>query len=150
MQEEIRRAIAHAALSRATGRPLSYLFNGATGRYLQMTICSETVYDPECKSHILHNGERLFHYGLHAHILLRVNGSSITGYDHHSKQSFSGRVNGNSLQLYDSREKRFFYYAAPPLPEEPGELPACPAPPLEPSQEPAAALPEAGQTSSED
>lgn len=118
MREEIRRAIAHATLSAAGGRHVSMLFSPQAARPMQMTACSQTVYDHEARAHIVPQGNgRLYHNGLNTHLWFRMEGLSFTGYDHESKQKFTGRVEGNWVQLFDLREKRFYsYYAAPSAP----------------------------------
>lgn len=115
MREEIRRAVAHAVLSAAAGRHVSILLSPQAGQPMQMTACSHTVYDHEARAHIVPQGNgRLYHNGLNTHLWFRMEGLSFTGYDHDSRQKFSGRVEGNWVQLFDLREKRFFtYYAAP-------------------------------------
>jgi hypothetical protein len=127
MREEIRRAIAHATLSAAGGRHVSMLFSPQAARPMQMTACSRTIYDHEARAHIVPQGNgRLYHNGLNTHLWFRMEGLSFTGYDHDSKQKFTGRVEGNWVQLFDLREKRFYsYYAAPSAP--PARAPAVAA-----------------------
>lgn len=138
MREEIRRVIAHATLSAAGGRHVAILFSAAVGRPLQMTACSQTVYDHEARAHIIaQGGGRLYHAGLNAHLWFRLEGLTFTGYDHDSKQKFSGHVEGQWVHVFDQREKRFFtYYAAPsasPSPAPAALTPAAGAAPVVPT-----------------
>lgn len=140
MREEIRRVIAHATLSAAGGRHVAILFSAAVGRPLQMTACSQTVYDHEARAHIIaQGGGRLYHAGLNAHLWFRLEGLTFTGYDHDSKQKFSGHVEGQWVHVFDQREKRFFtYYAAPSASPSPAPaaltpvVPTTASPPIVP------------------
>ena len=112
MKEEVRRAIAHAAAARANGEARSNVYSYSTSKYTHMGSKKEAGYDYDVGAHISKSGSGLHHYGTNAHISLKVNGLSFSGYDYDSGHHFSGRVHGHNIQIYDYGEGSYFSYSA--------------------------------------
>ncbi len=112
MKEEIRRAVAHAAVNRITGKSNSHIYSYAQGRHSAFSGNGDGGYDHDSSAHVSSNGSGLYHHGVGGHIQLNTNGNSFSGYDHDSGHHFSGTVSGNSVQLYDHGEGRHYNYNA--------------------------------------
>jgi hypothetical protein len=112
MKEEIRRAIAHAAVVQIGGTAHSHIYSYNEGHHTLFSGSGAGGFDHAAGAHVLASGSNLYHPGLASHILLKVHGRNFNGYDHESGSHFSGSVNGNSVQLYDCGEGRYFNYTA--------------------------------------
>ena len=112
MQEEIRRAIAHAAAARVNGSPNGTVYSYAAARHTHFSGNGPGGYDHDAGAHVSTSENGLYHYGLGAHISLNVDGDRFSGYDYHSGSHFSGSVNGSSVQIYDYGEGQWFNYNA--------------------------------------
>ena len=114
MIEEIRRAVARAAVARTGGQTQGSVYSHETNRHTPFSGAGPGGggYDHDARAHIGDLGGGLYHHGLRAHISLQVNGDLFTGYDCQSRSEFSGRVSGSSVQLYDAGERRWFRYVA--------------------------------------
>ena len=110
MIEEIRRAIAHAAVARTGGQTQASVHGDETHRHTPLSEAGSGGDDHNARAQIGDTAGGLYHYGLRAHISLQVNGDHFTGYDCQSRSHFSGRVSGSSVQLYDHGERRWFSY----------------------------------------
>ncbi|CAN7614274.1 hypothetical protein [Mesorhizobium sp. LjNodule214] len=108
MKEEIRRAVAYAAAARALKKATSSIYSYEKARHSHMS----SNYDYDSGSHLSGvNSGNMYHYGLGAHVSLRVTGANFSGYDYESGGHFSGRILGRSVQLYDYGEGRHFNYS---------------------------------------
>lgn len=112
MNEETRRAIAHAALTKVTGKARSSIYSYDARKHTSFSgNTTGAGYDYDARAHISASGSGLYHYGQQSHINLSVRGKSFSGYDYGSRSHFSGSVNGNSVQLYDYGEQKYFQYS---------------------------------------
>ena len=68
------------------------------------------IYDHERGCHIAGTLSSLFDYGNNAHIQLKINGNQFSGYDHHTKNLFSGNINGSSISIYDHETSSRYQY----------------------------------------
>lgn len=112
MKEEIRRAIAHAAVNRITGGSNSHVYSYNEGRHSAFSGSGAGGYDHDSSVHVSSSGSGLYHHGVNSHIQLDTNGNNFSGYDHDSGHHFSGTVSGHSVQLYGSGEGRHYNYTA--------------------------------------
>lgn len=112
MREEVRRAIAHAAVARINGRSNSAVYSFEEGTHSFVGGDARNFYDFESQAHVTGSGDTLFHHGTGAHINLSISGSNFSGYDFESGQHFRGSVNGSRVQIYDFGEGQHFHYQA--------------------------------------
>src|SRR5262245_7077609 len=112
MKEEIRRAIAHAAVAQISEKPRSHVYSYDQGRHTAFSGNGPGGYDHDAQAHVSKSGSNLYHHGLGSHIQLKVQGQNFSGYDYESGSHFRGTVNGHSVQLYDYGEGRYFNYTA--------------------------------------
>ncbi|MCY4583591.1 MAG: hypothetical protein OXE50_12485 [Chloroflexi bacterium] len=108
MREDVRRAVAFAAAGRANGQFSTSVYSYERRKYSSMS----QTYDYEARCHLsgMRSGS-IFHYGVRAHIAIKLNGRKFSGFDYHSRSHFSGKVSGNSVQLYDYGERRYFNFS---------------------------------------
>ena len=107
MEEVIRRAVAYAAAGRSEGQFGSSIYSYEDGNYTHMT----PSYDFGAQAHI--GGAKsgtMYHYGLSAHISLRVDGDRFSGYDYASGSHFSGNISGSTIRLYDYGSGSYYNY----------------------------------------
>ena len=108
MREDIRRTVAYAAAGHANGRYANSIYSYHRHRYSNMS--KNYDYEASCSLSGMDSG-RIYHYGVCAHITLKMNGNSFSGYDYESGSNFSGTVSGRTVQLYDYSEGRYFNYS---------------------------------------
>jgi len=112
MKEEMRRAIATAAVVQISKKSVPSIYSYSGSKHIHMNGNPNGGYDYETGSHFSFNGSGIYHYGVGAHASLAVRGKTFSGYDYDTGSHFSGQINGGSVQIYDYGEGAYFNYSA--------------------------------------
>lgn len=113
MTPETRRAVAFIAGQLVSGkkRNIYDYDSGAYGRLSgEVSPQQIRVYDHDTRAHVTGDGQRVYHYGNRAFILLDVTGKIFKGYDYASSSHFMGNVRQNNVTLYDYQASKYFQF----------------------------------------
>jgi hypothetical protein len=116
MQPHVRLAAAAIALSHATGKDVSSVYDYSQGKYLSIDASVKedrvAAYDYGQRCHIDGSLPSLYHYGAGRALDLKTDKPAhYSGYDYDSSCHFEINIKGSNAEFYDYGEGKWFSFS---------------------------------------